>query len=199
MILMKLLENDLHRGKKGVDVTPYMIEVPARSDFVPAIVSSTRGKFLTSRKLTDENRIRVGVFECDSEKLDAVLPDLMDAAHRLSKQEGWDNVFVGDGSASHAFKHIRSHSELSGQPHVCLVPNEWETDGILAWLKRRKWDPVMKYKKCCRIVTCNVNTPIFCSRPDYVGMITHFMGNPTGVGILLHNIRKSLAFCDVGN
>lgn len=197
MILMKLLENDLHRKRGKSEAVPYMIEVPARENFVPAVISNTRGEFLVSRKLTENDRIRVGVFECDSEKLDSVLPDLMDAAFSLSKTEKWDNVFVGDDSALPAFGHIRKRSELSGQPHMCLVPDGWSTDFILSWLKRRKWGSVMKYRKCCRVVPCNVRMPVFCSRPDYVGMLTHFIGGSSG--IILHNIRNGLAFCDVGN
>lgn len=197
MILTKILENDFHRSKSGG--IPYMIEVPVAPEFVPALVSDTSGNFLTVSKLvtgSDVPRIRVGVFNHEPEKIDTVIPLMVKAALSLSKDQRWKNVFRGKTAADAAFSYIQEQSELDDQPHVCLVPSEWDTDKMLRFLRRKKLiTPVMKFKKCCRVTPCKTPVPVFFSRPDFVGMMTYFMGG--SFGIVLHNVRRGIAFCDV--
>lgn len=197
MILTKVLENDFHRGKPGI--VPYMIEVPASADFLPAVVSNTRGDFLAVTKMVtgeDVPRIRVGIFEHEPEKIDLMIFPFVKVAFDLSKANKWENVFCGKTSADSAFKYIRKQSALDNQPHACLVPIEWSTDKVLNFLRRKKLTvPEIRFKKCCRVVSCNTPLPVFLSRPDYVGMMTYFAGG--SFGIVLHNVRRGMAFCDV--
>lgn len=168
-----------------------MIEVPALPHFIPAVVSNSRGGFIVSKKLTKDNRIRVGIFNYDSDRLDDIMLNLFGTAFELSKSENWNNVFFGSNSAKLAAEYIGDQSGMSkAQPHVCLVPSAWNPDQIKKFFKVEDNN---KYRKYCHIVSANVMFPVFCSRPDMVGMYTQFLGG--GSGILLHNVRSGLAFC----
>jgi hypothetical protein len=192
MILLRILEHDLHRAKRGLSAVPFMIEVPARPGFVPAIISTTRGKFIVADKLVDDGFIRVGIFKYDSDRLDEVVSDLFDSAYILSRDSEWNNIFVGDGAAELAFDYIGEQSGMPGaQPHACLIPESWTYDRTQEFLGE-DYDG-RKYKKICHVVSAQVTMPIFCSRPDMVGMYTQFMGGNSG--IVLHNVRLGLAFC----
>jgi len=169
-----------------------MIEVPANPNFVPAIISTTRGKFIVTNKLVEGNYLRVGIFEHNSDRMDDVLSELFDAAYVLSRDSGWKNVFVGEGAAKLAFDYIGEQSGMpEAQPHACLVPESWSHDKVQDFFVD-DYDG-RKYRKICRIASAKVIMPIFCSRPDMVGMYTQFMGGKSG--ILLHNIRAGVAFC----
>lgn len=195
MILLRILEHDLHRTKRGLEASPFMIEVPARPNFVPAVISNTRGKFIVSRRLTEDGRVRIGIFEHNPDQLDNTLENLFDAAYALSRDEGWKNIFVGNGAntAKAAFNYIGEQSGMPGiQPHVCLIPESWTPSRIDQFFGAKNHNG-RRYGKICHIALAKVTMPVFCSRPDMVGMYTQFMGGKTG--ILLHNIRSGLAFC----
>jgi len=199
MILLKILEHDLHRPKRGLSASPYMIEVPANPGFVPAIISNSRGGFLVSRKLTRENRIRVGVFEYDSDRLDDVITEMFNAAIMLSQSEKWDNMFMGPNAAKLAADYIGDRSGMvKTQPHACLIPDSWDQNKIKKFFKSKLNIDNRKYDEYCHIIPAKISVPTFCSRPDMVGMYTQFLGG--GTGILLHNVRSGLAFCpDAGS
>jgi hypothetical protein len=192
MILLRILEHDLHRARQGVNAVPLMIEVPAKESFLPALVSNGSGKFLVSRRLTQEGRIRVGVFSHDSDRVDDVITTIADSALELSRAENWPNIFQGKGSAEAAFNYIRKESGFNGQPHVCLMPDTWDEVVIRKWLGAKNVDG-RKYKKYCHIVPSKVSFPVFCSRPDMVGMYTQFMGGRSS--ILLHNVKFGFGLC----
>lgn len=192
MILLRILEHDLHRAKRGLQATPLMIEVPAHKGFLPAIVSNTRGRFVTSTKLVDNGYIRVGVFEHNSDLIDNVLLELFNAAYALSRDASWRNIFTGKEAAQRAFDYIGEQSGMPGfQPHACLIPESW-THGQVSQFLGDDYDD-RKYKKICHVASAKVAIPVFCSRPDMVGMYTQFMGGKSG--ILLHNVKAGLAFC----
>jgi hypothetical protein len=196
MILLKILEHDLHRAREQ-GLVPLLIEVPAIPDFLPALVSSSRGQFLVSRRLTGTGHVRVGVFSYDSDRVDDVLLSMTNAAYELSRDEGWPNVMSGRGPARAGFDYIREQCPTPGQPHVCLTPQSWTQTESSRFFGARNLDANRrKYRKHCRIVPAKVAMPTFLSRPDMVGMYTQFMGGRTS--ILLHNVRRGMAFCPPG-
>lgn len=169
-----------------------MIEIPALPGFVPAIVSSSRGKFVVSKKLTRDNRIRVGIFNYDSDRLDEVITDLFNSAFMLSQSENWGNIFLGPNSAKLAREYIREQSGMrETQPHICLIPDSWDSIQVKKFFKSKLDGD--KYDKHCSVISTKVAFPVFCSRPDMVGMHTQFLGG--GSGIILHNVKFGLAFC----
>lgn len=190
MLMLKILENDLHRSRSQSAV-PLIVEVPARSEFLPALVSNSRGNFLVSRRLTEENRIRVGVFNHDAERIDELIPTMLSAAFELSKQEKWDNVF---GSAKDGFQYVKEQSFMPAQPHVCIVPSSWDQRRMLRFFNLRKQSS--KYRKYCHIVQIDTPFATFLSKPEMVGLYTHFLGGPAA--ILLHNVRRGMAFVHDG-
>ena len=190
MLILKILENDLHRSKNAL-ATPLIVEIPAFPEFLPSLVSNSRGKFLVSEKLTRDNRIKVGVFRHDSEKMDEIIPTMLSSALELSRAESWKNVFGLDG-VKNAFEYIKKESNLPAQPHVCLVPSSWERDR-LSKIFGVKAVGLMKYRRFCRIIQIDIPFIVFLSKPDMVGMYTHFLGGPSA--ILLHNIRRGISFC----
>ena len=223
MILLRILEHDLHRSRSGTSI-PYQIDVPAMIDFVPAVISSTRGKFLVSRKLTNGDDviykpkgelpmlirggkiikkdidvssktlyIGVGVFSQESENADTLIGDMMSAAFKLSIEDNLGNVFSGKDRASKGFSYIQKSSGMVIQPHVCLMPADWTSDKKKRFFGTDHDDSSGKYKKICRIVPCTVPFPVFLSRPDMVGLYTQFLGG--GAAILIHNIALGMAFC----
>ncbi len=196
MILFKILEHDLHRSKAGASSVPLLIEVPARPEFVPALVSNARGEFLVSRKLVRNKDntgcwIRVGVFEHDPDRLDDVLAPMTSSAYELSIGEKWKNVFHGEDAAESAFAYLQKTSGFDGQPHVCVVPSSWSHVRISKFFG--KDFSGTKFKKVCHVARAKVPMPVFLSRPDMVGMYTQFMGGRSS--ILLHNIKLGLALC----
>lgn len=193
MLLLKILEHDLHRSRSE-EAVPLMVEVPAHSEFLPALVSNARAKFLVSRRLRDTGHIRVGVFPYDSDRLDDIVPVMMDAAYELSRDEGWDNVFDGRGPARAAFDYVNGQVPTAMQPHVCVIPVTWSAAKVRKFFGKKNLDEKGKrYRDRCRVVSAKVVMPVFLSRPENVGMYTQFMGGSTS--ILLHNIRRGMAFC----
>lgn len=190
MILLKILDHDLHRSRSGKDAVPLIIEVPARKEFLPALVSNARMEFLVSRRLTDDGRIRVGVFSYDSDRLDDVVGPMMRAALDLSVSQKWKNVF---DSVEPAFHHVQRNSGLKTQPHVCLVPASWSNPRVSRAFGEGLDPEGARYMKTCRIVRAKIPFIAFCSRPDMVGLYTQFMGGKSSV--LLHNVRNGLSFC----
>jgi hypothetical protein len=190
-LLLKILDHDMHRSKKE-SVVPLMIEVPALQEFVPAIVSNNEGKFLVARKLTNENRIRVGVFKSDPDKVDNYIPALFTAARELSIEEKWCNRFktVKDG-----FKYVEKESYMPAQPHVCFVPSSFSFEKISKMFGIKENTGVLKYNKFCRIIFSELPFIMFLSRPDMVGLYTHFLDGPAA--IVLHNVKRGISFVEV--
>jgi len=189
MLMLKILENDLHRSRNS-SATPLIVEVPARPEFLPALVSNSAGKFLVSRKLTQEGRIRVGVFPHDSEKIDEKIPAMLEAALALSKAEGWNNVFPLSDVKS-AFKYVKIESHMPVQPHVCMVPSSWTQTRAAKALSLK--NDAMKYQRYCHVVSVDISFIAFLSKPEMVGLYTHFLGGPAA--LLLHNVKRGMAFC----
>lgn len=202
MILLKILDHDLHRYRRGVDGTVMWIETPAKPSFLPAVVSLSTPRFAVSRKLT-QGMLRSGVFRHDPDRLDDVIPDLVTAAYNLSVEEKWDNVHK---TAKAAFDWLQKRAGTTAQPHMVLVPSSWTASRFERWAGKPNVtrgesvarpdgtrDAVTVYRKVCRVQTCPVPFPVFLSRPDYVGMYTQILGGRSS--ILLHNVRSGLAFC----
>lgn len=206
MLLTELLDHDLHRSRGGTPV-PLMIEVPVPKDCFPAIVSSTRGGFLVARGLRESGLAGVGVFDYDSDKLDALLGPMISAAHSLSEGSThvvkektvpgtYRNSFTGPGASKRAVEYLVESSGLKTQPHVCLLPSSWSEKKASAFFGKDYVPSERKLGKCCRVVFHDVPMPTFFSRPDMVGMYTQFMNG--GSAIILHNVGLGMAFCPQG-
>lgn len=205
MILLQILEHDLHRTRKGVSAIPAVIETPAKESHLPAIISTSRGKFIPIRWISKPGQkfgnlvplqgggIVAGVFEHDPDRLDDIIGPMMTAALELSMEEKWPNVFQGKDAASAAFDYVQRQSGVKSQPHVCLVPDSWSESTVRKWFRLK--ESTLKYKKCCRITSSKVSFPVFLSRPDMVGMYTQFMGGNTS--ILLHNVKSGIGLCPI--
>lgn len=193
MLMMKILENDLHRSKRDGAV-PLFIEVPALANFLPAIVSDARGGFLTSRRMTGEGRIRVGVFNKAYSSMDKIVKPMLKAALDLSVEEKWPNVFM-EGDVSSAFDYVQKHSCMPFQPHVCLVPRPWSEKHMLRIFGQDLTiiGGIIKYRERCRIIRTDTPSIVFLSRPDMVGLCTRFHGS-TFAAVILHNIKKGISF-----
>ncbi len=192
MLILKILDHDLHRARSATAV-PLWIETPAKPESLPALVSSSRGAFLVSKRLTAEGRIRTGVFKHDSDRLDSLIGPMMDAAYDLSKSEGWKNWFSSCGKA---FDYVQAEAGTTVQPHACLVPDTWDAAAMNRWGGRDLSSDknVQVFRKTCRVYQCNVSRPVFTSRPDFVGLLTQIVGGRTSV--LLHNTRRGVSFHD---
>jgi hypothetical protein len=196
MILLRLLDHDLHRTRQNLQAVPLWIETPAKPGFLPAIISGSKmdipeKRFLVSRKLTQDSKLRSGVFKYDSDRIDEVIGDMLHAAYDLSVKENWPNVFRGKGQLKNAFEYVQKKCGMKAQPHLCLIP---EGPGVASFNKAAGKDVVDGvYRKVCRTTPCKVAFPVFCSRPDFVGMYTQFVGGRSS--ILLHNVQNGLAFC----
>jgi hypothetical protein len=80
---------------------------------------------------------------------------------------------------------------MKSQPHMVLAP---EGKAVTAFNKAAGKDLVDGvFCKVCRVTPSKVEFPVFCSRPDFVGMYTQFVGGRSS--ILVHNVRNGLAFC----
>lgn len=223
MLLTELLDHDLHRSRGGTPI-PLMLEVPVSKESFPAVVSGTRGKFFIAKGPQESGRAGVGVFDHDSDKLDAVIGPMLIVAFGLSvgrshvilervkrrvrgKMVGvpvektipgtFRNSFTGEDAAKKAFAYLQENSGLKFQPHICLVPSSWDEKSAIAFFGKKDYDlSKRKFAKCCRVIFHDVPMPVFFSRPDMVGMYTQFMNG--GAAILLHNVELGLAFCPQG-
>jgi len=191
MILLKILDHDLHRARRGVEAVPLIMETPARPNFLPAVVSSSQGKFLVSRKLTKDSKLRSGVFKYDSDRLDDLIGEMFEACYALSRDEGWPNIFSEKRPLHAAFDYVQKNAGMASQPHLCLVPAGKPVSVIQKLAGKDLVDGL--FKKVCRIQPCKVPFPVVCSRPDFVGMYTQFMGGRSS--IILHNVKNGMAFC----
>lgn len=192
MILHQLLDHDLHRANKGIDANPLMLETPAKADFIPAIVSSAHaGKFLVSRRLTKENRIRSGVFEYDPDRIDELIKPLLRSAYELSLHENFPNIFR---SSSAAFNYIKNSAGTNAHPHILLIPIDWSEEFLRKFLQNEVTIRSCNtfYRDFCRVIHAQVDHATFFSRPDYVGMYTQFLGG--NASIFLHNVKQGMAF-----
>jgi hypothetical protein len=192
MILLKILDHDLHRPRSNVDAIPLAIEVPARPEFLPAIISGTRAQFLTSRRIFNDRYIRVGMFPHDSDRIDDVIEPMIRAAYELSVAEQWVNIFSGRGSLTAAYNFVRYNSGLKTQPHMCLVPDSWTIAQCSKRFGKAFDSKTSKFHSICHVVPSKVHTVTFLSRPDMVGMYTQILGGNSG--IILHNIRMGMSF-----
>lgn len=194
MILIKITDHDLFRSKENEKVIPLYEEIAFSSDKLPALISSTKGEFLVSRKIFPGNVIRTGVFDYDSDKVDNILEKFYVAGLALSLEEKWDNVFSGKNAAQNAFNYIKRSSGLVGQPHVCLYPSSWIEDDIFTFFSKKKVDMnKRKYNKYCELVPSRVAYPVFVSRPDMVGLYTQYVGGKSS--LVFHNVKLGVAFC----
>ncbi len=220
MLLTELMDHELHRSRGGEPI-PLVLHVPVPKDCFPAIVSGTRGQFVVSTGLSKETGLAaVGIFPCDSDKLDSVLGPLLTAAYGLSKGSfhtrvvrkvqkvrgkpvsvptetkvvgTFENSFTGPDAARRAFAYVQKNSGLKAQPHSCLVPSAWDEKKTKSFFGK-EYDPKKrKFATCCRVISHDVPMPVFFSRPDMVGMYTQFMNG--GAAIILHNVELGLAFC----
>lgn len=194
MILLRILDHDLHRSRNESAV-PLYLETPARKEFLPALVSSSRGAFLVSRSLFGDpgkpRHIRSGVFPMNPESMDGLIGPMVEAALELSVMEKWKNVFPLSAPRQ-AFDYVRKSSGLGGQPHVCLCPEGWTDPDQAAFFGDGLEEAV--YMKTCSVVPVPVPVPVFLSKPDMVGMHTQFAGGDM-CSIIVHNIRRGMAFC----
>jgi hypothetical protein len=196
MILLRLLDHDLHRSRQSIQAVPLWIETPAKPSFVPALISGSgmdkpEKRFLVTRKLTKDGKLRSGVFKYNSDLIDEVVRDMIDAAYNLSIQENWPNIFRGKNQLRGAFEYIQKNAGVTSQPHICLIPEGQAADSFIKAAGKDLVDNV--YRKVCSTAPCKFPFPVFGSRPDYVGMYTQFVGGRSS--ILLHNIKSGLAFC----
>ncbi len=192
MILIRLLDHDLHRARSDVQASPLMLETPAKPNFLPALVStSDAGRFLVSRRLTKEGRLRSGVFSQDPDKSDDLIASVMKAAYKLSIDENFPNRFQ---TPRLAFNYIQEKSGASAHPHLVLVPADWLGDDIDSFFGKKEMSDSNGniYKKICRVIPSSVDFPIFFSRPDFVGMYTQFLGGRSS--LILHNVKDGIAF-----
>ena len=207
MILYKILDHDLHRSKSGIGARPLFIEIPAKSDFLPSIVSSTSwDRYLVVEKMTADGRIRSGVFTHDADRIDEIIAPMFAAAYKISYERGFKNIFSNPKAA---FYYIQECSGTTAQPHFCLIPEEWNQTKLNKWAGKAKLqeadlieskkdgnpNKALTYLKICRVLYCKIEIPVFLSRPDFVGLYTQIAGGMTS--ILLHNIQKGIAFVDV--
>lgn len=205
MILLDILFHDL-TGRRKEDAIPLCVDFPGRKEFLPAVVSNTKGKFVPINHLGpgslrglkpdapwDPNAIYGAVFPWDSDRLDDVLRGMFQTAYELSVSEKWGNVFSGRAPARRAFDYVRD-STLPGQPHVCLVPEDWSPSKVKRFFGQTNLDKQQRrYRKYCRVTPCKIDFPVFLSRPDFVGKYEQFMGGHTS--IVLHNVRRGMGFC----
>lgn len=171
------------------------ILVPDNKGHSPVLVSSTRGKFIVRRKLFQGSH-PCGIFQHDSDRLDEIIGPMMEAALQLSVDEKWDNVFP---NPKQAFDYVQQKSGTIVQPHACLIPSEWDDQKVRRWAGKASiaFDGgIITYRETCRVYRCNVQMPVFLSRPDFVGLFTQIVGGMSSV--LLHNVRNGMAFCRHG-
>lgn len=133
-----------------------------------------------------------GVFDYDSEKMDDLLGDLFGAAFDLCFSDGMDNIFEGKDCVDRAFAHVQRCAGMKVQPHVCLVPSKWDKDRLVSVFGGRLDERTGKFRDHCRVIGCSVQSPVFLSRSDMVGLYTQFMGG--GASIFLHNLSRGLSF-----
>lgn len=185
MIIESILEYDLHKSG-GKSRHPLILEIPAKIEFLPAVVSSSRSnKFIVTNSITKDNRIRTGIFRYDNENLDVFLKPMFDAALECSRSFGFQNIFSDLKSAC---KYIAEKSGIASQPHVILIPSSYSTEKRVSILGEA--DESKKYG-ISKIVVADVSNVVVLSRPDFVGLLTRF---DTGVSLLLHNINLGIAF-----
>lgn len=212
MILHHILEHDLHRSKKDSAI-PYLTEIPFQVSFFPAIYSSTKGNFLVARNLTKavhtkdgvriahqsgkKGPLTVGVFAYDPDRIDDLIPSMMDAAYKLSVDDRLGNIFI---DPQKAFLHIQKQSGLPFFPHICLIPTSWTETKIKSFFGRKNLRFVGKkddHVKCrfmefCKVIPTSVTIPVFLSKPEMVGMYTQYVGGDSC--IVIHNVKSGLAF-----
>lgn len=184
MIIETILEYDFHKSS-GKDRHPLLLEIPAKLDFLPAVVSSSRpNKFIVTNSITKDNRIRTGVFQYRDENLDVFLKPLFDCAYDCSVNYGFPNRFK---KIDEAMKYIVNSSGMNSQPHIILVPNTFSKETRIDLFGEPDG---LKYKNS-RLVNCDISHAVLLSRPDFVGMLTRF---ESGISIVLHNVKLGVAF-----
>ncbi len=195
MISHKIFDVDLHRVENK---KLFMLESPANNEFLPSIVSSIApNKFLTIRRLHPGNFIRSGIFEYDSDRLDEILSPLFKHAYELSLSENFSNIHK---TFSEAHDYIKKYSSVKGYPAYCLVPDGFDVSKIenvtipSYTSEEKNLSSLPIYSDNCKIVHCSVDRPVFLSKPDYVGLLTSFMGR--SYSLLMHNVELGVSFVD---
>lgn len=184
--LFRIFEIDFHDAKNA-NTVPLFQEVPILNTFLPVIVSSdTRGKFIVSRKMTKEGRVRVGIYD-DISFDPSVIYSLFDKALELSVQEKFDNVFKFE-NINDAYNYLIDQSGLNILNGSILVPNNFNMSSNSDFVD-------YKYKNFT-VYRSKLPYFVLLSKPDYVGLCTRFFGLRTS--ILLHNVKMGVAFCTKG-
>jgi hypothetical protein len=142
------------------------------------------------------NTVAAGIFKPTTDDIDDILPLLMQEALNLSIAYKFKNIFTGPKAGDRAFSFIRDSAATESQPHAVLIPRGMPTSVMLKFLGSRNFDEkLLRYRKTCAVVSCDVPAVIFCSRPDFVGLLTRF--HDKSVGFVLHNVKHGLAFCSL--
>jgi len=201
MIIESILEVDSVSPTQKMSSNSFMVETPSLPSFVPSVISTTRGNFIVVSKMFEGNRIRSGVFSHPHSRIDEIIGPLFKACYDFSIKNGLENVFSDPSSA---FSHITESSGSEYQPHSVLIPSDWDHDKLVSWAGNdnltiesggedsvdiRPW----KFRMICNIKYCNVDLPVFLSRPDFVGLYYFFAGDLNSV--VLHNLEFGMAFC----
>jgi hypothetical protein len=187
MLMTRIMQHDMHKASRDGLMVPW-IELQGLK--LPVLISGSRGNFLVARKHHPGDITRVGTFEADSDRIDNYLDGLIHAARDLSREEKWGNEFTGRHAALNGFKHVHDEDNLA-QPHIGLFPSAWGEDQVDAFYGKSNLKDG-KYRKYCRLFSAPISFPVFCGRPDMVGLYTQFMGGTHS--IILHNIKMGMAF-----
>lgn len=189
MILMKILENDLHRSSRP---SVLYVEVPCKPDWLPIVVSTTRGKFVPVNRLREGSMAWAGAFEYDSSKFDQLIQPLFECAFSMSQSGVFKNIFSDPDAA---YSHVQESHDSKVEPPYLLVPDTI-TDKALRKLLGPKnvkgTEQKFTYKTKTSVFRCNIKYPVFLTVPTHVGIHIRTLGKFSS--ILLHNVGLSMAF-----
>lgn len=190
MIIETLLENS---NVSGYDPSGLMfIELGIPEEFYPSIISSSRGSFLISRRQHKNGSIRIGVFNSYGD-VDKFIPDMIRKSYQLSTSENYGNIFYGHEKC---YDYIKSNLETDEYPSSVLVPGSWDLKKIKSYFGSRnisKSGDLFIYKKHTNVVKVDdLPLVVFCSRPDYCGLLHTFTGGMRS--IILHNVERGFSF-----
>lgn len=187
----KILDHDLHRSKIDGEKRIFILEVPGRKEFLPCVVStSDKGRFIENNSITNDNRIRTGVFEGSEEALDEILPNLFTKAYEISKIRNYSNIF---GNPNQCCEYLKDTSGYKNIPNICFLPSEWSNGKLKSLFKSISLEEGTLFKGC-KYVLCDVKFGVFLSRPDFVGLYTRLPNNQNS--IILHNIELGMSFLE---
>lgn len=200
VIVEEIFDVDSASPMQKISTLSFMIETPSLPNFIPAVVSTTRGNFIHVNKLYEGKKIRSGIFSHPHSRIDEMIGSIFLSCFELSEKMEYENIF---SNPLDAFDHVKKSSGSEYQPHILLIPSTWDEDKLLYWstdnLTRKEVGDgeinifPYKFKDFCNIKYCSVHIPVFLSRPDFVGLYYSFTENLNSV--VLHNIEFGMAFC----